>query len=72
MFGDSASHILCVLWLFQVEDTQSLGLNLGHKWKSLELYLSRKLFSFCFVFKGKGWLSKHACILRKRLKIFEI
>lgn len=41
------SRNLSVLWLFRVEGSVLFpALNLGHKWKSLELQLSRKLFSF--------------------------
>lgn len=41
------SRNLSVLWLFQVERAVLFPvLNLGHKWKSLELQFSRKLFSF--------------------------
>lgn len=49
------SHIhfaCCVVVSGREVSLISLEVNFGHKWKSLELHLSRKLVFFCFVFKG--------------------
>lgn len=52
------SCILSLLWWFQLEgQVLFLVVHLVHKWKSLELHLSRQLCSVCFAFKGVSYVS---------------